>query len=340
MVGAAVGASTIVRAAAIAALLVGSASLARADGAVLVVGAASPRDRDIIVDAIQGAGRALSLRFSAAAGRDATDASVACLRDQTPWTCVAPVIRGKDQLVIVEVDSDHSAGAPMTVVTAHLLTAGAEAESFASRRCAMCNDEALKRTVGDLGRDLLQRAVARTGRTRLAIRSRPDRAQITLDGEPAGATDATLATYPGKHMIELRTPGYAAANLEVVALAGTTVDVAIPLQPAPPRPGPGPSPGDLSSPDAPAGSRRLPGLMIGTGAAAIVAGGLLIAFDQDPSPQQRYYRDTAKYGVASLAAGVVVTGAGIYLWLRPRASSAAAVAPVPGGAALSWAGRF
>jgi hypothetical protein len=317
---------------------VGSASLARADGAVLVVGAASPRDRDIIVDAIQGAGRALSLRFSAAAGRDATDASVACLRDQTPWTCVAPVIRGKDQLVIVEVDSDHGGGAPMTVVTAHLLTAGAEAESFASRGCAMCNDEALKRTVGDLGRDLLQRAVARTGRTRLAIRSRPDRAQITLDGEPAGATDATLATYPGKHMIELRMPGYTAASLELVAVAGTTVDVAIPLQPAPPRPGP--RPGDPGSPDAPAGSRRLPALVIGAGAAAIIAGGLLIAFDQDPSPQQRYYYDTAKYGVASLAAGVVVAGAGLYLWLRPRASSAAAVAPVPGGAALGWAGRF
>src|SRR5262249_25716442 len=160
--------------------LVGSVSRARADGAVLVVGAISPRDRDIVVDAIKGAGRALSLRFSATAGREVADASVACLRDQTPWTCVAPVIRGKDQLVIVEIDGDHGGGARMTVGTAHLLTAGAEAESFASRGCAMCNEDALKRTVGDLSRSLLQRAVARTGRTRLAIRSRPDRAQITL----------------------------------------------------------------------------------------------------------------------------------------------------------------
>ena len=139
MVGAVVGVRTILRAAAIAALLVGSASRARADGAVLVVGAVSPRNRDLIVDAIQSAGSALSLRFSAAAGRDAANASVACLRDQTPWSCVASVIRGKDQLVIVEVDSDRG-GAPMTIVTAHLLTAGAEAVSFASRGGGVVND--------------------------------------------------------------------------------------------------------------------------------------------------------------------------------------------------------
>jgi hypothetical protein len=336
MVGAVLGVRTILRAAAIAALLVGSTSRARADGAVLVVGAISPRDRDIIVDAIKGEGSALSLRFSAPAGRDAADASVACLHDQKPWSCVAPVIRGKDQLVIVEIDSDRGAGAPMTIVTAHLLTAGAETESFASRGCAMCNEDALKRTVGDLSRDLLQRAVARLGRTKLAIRSRPDRAQIVLDGKPAGATDATLATYPGKHTIELQTPGYTAATREVIAVDGTTVDVAIPLHPEALRS----SGGDPGSPDAHGSSRLGPGLAIGTGAAAIVAGGLLIAFDQDPSPHQRYYYDTAKYGVASLAAGVVLTGAGIYFWLRPRASSAAAVAPVPGGAAIGWAGRF
>lgn len=328
--GVALGASTILRAAAVAALLVGSVSRAHADGAVLVVGAVSSRDRDVIVDAIKGEGRALSLRFNATVGRDAAAASVACLHDKTPWSCVAPVLRGKDQLVIVEIDSDHRGGAPMTIVTAHLLTAGAEAESFASRNCAMCSEDALKRTIGDLSRDLLQRAAARSGRTRLAIRSHPDRAQIVLDGEPSGATDTTLATYPGKHTIELQATGYAAATREVIAVDGSTVDVAVPLQPATRRSG------DPGSP----GSRVWPGLAIGAGAAAIIAGGLLIAFDQDPSPQHRYYYDTAKYGVASLAAGAVVAGAGVYLWLRPRASSAAAVAPVPGGAAVGWAGRF
>lgn len=142
MVGA-VGAGTIWRTVALTVLLAGSASTVRADGAVMVVGKVSQRDRD----------------------------------------------------VIVEVDSDRGVGAPMTIVTAHLLTAGAEDESFASRDCAMCNEDALKRTVGDLSRDLLQRAAARSGRTKLAIRSTPDRSQIVLDGKPAGATDARAGRF-------------------------------------------------------------------------------------------------------------------------------------------------
>lgn len=194
MVGA-VGAGTIWRTVALTVLLAGSASTVRADGAVMVVGKVSQRDRDVIVDAIKDEGSAPSFRFSAAPSRDAADASVACLRDQTPWRCIAAAIRGKDQLVIVEVDSDRGVGAPMTIVTAHLLTAGAEDESFASRDCAMCNEDALKRTVGDLSRDLLQRAAARSGRTKLAIRSTPDRSQIVLDGKPAGATDARAGRF-------------------------------------------------------------------------------------------------------------------------------------------------
>ena len=202
------------------------------------------------------------------------------------------MIRGKDQLLIVEIDSDRGGGAPMTRVTAHLLTAGAEAESFASRGCAMCNDEALKRTVGDLGRDLLQRAVARSGRTRLAIRSRPDRAQILLDGEPAGATDATLATYPGTHTIELRTPGYAAATREVLAVDGATVDVAIPLQPEARRPA-----GDHGSPDAPPRSRLGAGLLIGAAVGCCADGrrGRARRITTDPCADGvRYVRDKTR----------------------------------------------
>ena len=97
------------------------------------------------------------------------------------------------------------------------------------------------------------------------------------------------------------------------------------------------------SPDAAPRSRLGPGLVIGAGAAAILAGGLLIALDQDPSPNHCYYHDTAKYGVASLVAGGVVAVAGVTLWLRAGASSssgAAVVAPVPGGAAIGWLRRF
>ena len=305
---------------------------ARADGAVMVVGKVSPRDREVIIDTVRGEGRALSLPFSSLIfGRDAADASVACLKDRTPWSCVASTIHGKDRLVIVEIDSDRSAGAPMTLVTAHLLTAGAEDESFASRNCAMCNEDALKSTVSDLSRELLQRAAARTGRTRLAVRTQPAGAQLTLDGAPAGTTGDTMATYPGKHTVVAQLAGHAPVTREVVALDGQTIDVAIDLEPARPQHGS----------DRP--SQLLPGLAIGFGAAAIAAGSLMIAFDQDPSPrgpQQAHYYDTAMAGTAALIAGVFVASAGLYHAMHPAASSMATVAPVPGGAAIGWAGRF
>jgi hypothetical protein len=302
------------RTAAVAVIVAWMTAQARADGAVMVVGKVTPRDRDVIVDAIRGVGTALSLRFSAAPGRDAADAS-ACLRDQAPWSCVAAMVRGKDQLVIVEVDSDHGAGAPITIVTAHLLIAGAEDESFASRNCAMCNEDALKRTVGDLSRDLLQRAVARAGRTRLAIRSVPDRAQLVVDGAPAGATDTTLATYPGRHVVEVSVPGYAPASRDVVAIAGATVEIEIALardaRPTAVVVAPAEHPAD-------GGSRWLAKLAVATGGAAIVTGGLLYALSPRGDVEHRYFYSTRPPGVVSMIAGAAVALPGLYFWLRGR----------------------
>src|SRR4051812_32488814 len=119
--------------------LASSRTGAIAGGTVMVVGKVSPRDRDIIIDSIKAAGTTLSWRFSAPAfPRDAVDASVACLNDKTPWSCLSSTIRGNEQMVIVEVDSDHAAGAPLIILTAHVLASGIESESTASRYCELC----------------------------------------------------------------------------------------------------------------------------------------------------------------------------------------------------------
>jgi hypothetical protein len=321
--------------------LASSSSGAHASGAVMIAGKVSPQERGVIVDAIERTAASLTWKLDAPPfSQEAIAATLACLKDTSPWGCVAPQIRGTDPLVIVQVDGDRGAGAPITVVTAHVLTAGAEGELFASRYCEVCNEDALKRAVADLSKQLLQEAAERTGRTKLAIQSKPDKAWILLDGKTVGATNTARVTYPGKHTIMLRHVGYKTAVREIVAIDGKTLDVAFAMEP---------EPGSISGSDShapPPGHppRLLPYLALGVGGAAILAGALLIAFDEDPDPhgpQQRYYYDTATYGVASLAIGAIVAGAGVYLWLRPHSTSAATVTPLPGGgAAASWTGRF
>jgi hypothetical protein len=316
-------------------------SSARAGGTVMVAGKVSPQERDVIVDTIERTAASMTWRLDAPPfSQEVTAATLACLKDTSPWGCVAPRIHGTDPLVIVQVDGDHGAGAPMTVVTAHVLTAGADGELSASRYCERCNEDALKRAVVDLSKQLLQEAAERTGRTKLAIRSTPDKAWILLDGKTVGATNTARVTYPGKHTIMLRHIGYKAAVREVIAIDGVALDVAFAMEP---EPG---STGGSASHALPADHppRLLPYLALGVGGAAILTGALLIAFDEDPDPrgpQQHYYYDTAAYGVASLAIGAVVAGAGVYLRLRPQATSAATVTPLPGGGATaSWTGRF
>jgi hypothetical protein len=200
----------------------------------------------------------------------------------------------------------------------------------------MCNEDALKRTVSELSRELLQRAAARTGRTKLVIRTRPAGAQITLDAKALGSIDDAVSTYPGKHTIVAQLPGHEPATREVTAVEGQTTTVALDLVPALAPPAPITEQSHHSS-------QLLPGLAIGFGAAAIAAGALLIAFDQDPSPrgpQQPTYYDTAPFGTVTLAVGAALAAAGVYLWTRPRAGSMATIAPTPGGVALGWTERF
>lgn len=92
-------------------------------------------------------------------------------------------------------------------------------------------------------------------------------------------------------------------------------------------------------------SKAVPYTLVGVGVAAIIAGGVLIAIDEDPPAsgvQPKTIRDTATAGVITLGAGAVVTGVGAYLWYRSgHASSSAPVASVShDGAVVGWAGRF
>jgi hypothetical protein len=88
--------------------------------------------------------------------------------------------------------------------------------------------------------------------------------------------------------------------------------------------------------------RWLPLAMIGVGTTALVAGGFMIAIDQDADPvgkQAPRFRDTATGGVVLAITGAAVLGAGIYMHLRNKRSAPVA-ALSSDGAYIGWAGRF
>lgn len=318
--------------------------ISHADGIVLIAGAASTREREIIADTFQAAGKSLTWNLAVPrVPRDVIDASVKCFANKAPWSCIAADLRATDQLVIVQVENEKGGGGPTTVATAHVLLAGAERDVSASRYCELCNEESFKRTLGELSKQSLQQAAERSERTKLVVRSKPDKAWITLDGQTIGATNAVRATYPGVHTLTIRHIGYKTIARDVIAVDGKTVELTFDLEP------------DGSAPivarhERPAelvdGSRStvVPKLLIGTGSLAIAAGIVWIAIDEDQTlhgPQHHYYRDTAAYGVTSLVVGAAATGVGVILLLRANTTSGATIALARGGGATAtWIWRF
>lgn len=83
------------------------------------------------------------------------------------------------------------------------------------------------------------------------------------------------------------------------------------------------------------------GIMV-VGGIAVVAGGVMIAIDEDPNPngaQQPEYRNTAAGGAVLLVSGAVAAGVGYYLWRKQERSMPVAAVTSDGGY-VGWLGRF
>lgn len=88
--------------------------------------------------------------------------------------------------------------------------------------------------------------------------------------------------------------------------------------------------------------RWMPYALMGAGGAALLAGGIMIAIDEDIDPAGRQHetiRDTATGGVVFGLAGAAALGAGVYLWMRDKRSAPVA-ALSRDGAYIGWIGRF
>lgn len=318
---------------------------ANAEGAVLVFGKVSPQQRKLIIDSVVGTAIEDGWAFRRNPADVATDVVIACLRADKPWRCVAPYLKDQsDQLLVVQVELERSD----TVVTMHVLSAANENESTANHFCNVCDDTSLRRAVADVSKQLLRDAAERSGRTAISIRSKPEKAWITLDGKPAGVTNTKRATYPGEHTLMLRQLGYETSTRTVKLVEGKTLEVEVIMVPTG---GTTPEPRTPKRPeDRP--SRLASNVLLGAGAIAVIGGGVLIALDEDVTragKHEEHYFDSAPHGIAATIVGAAAIGTGLYLRLRsPKAASqnktsstsTPVLAPLPGGGVLGWSGSF
>lgn len=106
-----------------------------------------------------------------------------------------------------------------------------------------------------------------------------------------------------------------------------------------PAPGDGAGPGAGPSGDPRTGGRLAPPLLVGAGAAALVAGSVLYAIDQDPAGPSSVYRNTAPAGIAVGAVGLAAVSVGLWLW-GARGGSSPLLAIGSSGGFIGWGGAL
>ena len=319
---------------------------------VTTAGKLTERDRALAAGAaeasVRGAGWSLTSKpFSA---RE-SEAVAACLRDIAAWPCVAKVVggRGIRRVAVVALNRNEAPdGAPRVVIVERLVLAEAELVVLGQRFCERCTDDTLAELTAELTTELLQRAQLDSGRTVLAVRSMPQGALYSVDGTLNGATDAIIDIVPGSHVVTIEKEGFERATRKVEAVEGNTAEVSVTLQRleavGPPR---------AAAPDQSAGaahsSRALPIAMVATGSASAVGGVIALALNQHAvtkpadQDQPRGYYNTVPGGVTLMVGGILLGGAGGYLWwkyVHDDKHPSPTVTPIAGGAVVGVQGAF
>jgi PEGA domain len=315
-------------------------SKAHAETAVVVVsGKAQTKDRAIVASAVRSAARSEGWQLvEAPLAESEVTTIVACLKGPKRWSCVSPVLAGKDiqRLIVVSLDPEDD-GSGALVLTEHVLLPGSDVASSNQHSCAKCIEERLARVAFDVTKQLLEEATAGTGRTKLRVLSTPSAAWITLDATNVGLTDNTISTFPGRHVVTVQRDGYLVETRTIDVTENQENTVAFTLRANRESSKTAPSP---------AGHPHLiPGLIIGVGAAAIVTG-IVLQLPPDAGPgigsEPKYLVNAP--GAISVIGGGLAVGLGIYLWVRATNNAAPlsmpTAAPMPGGGVVGWMGHF
>jgi hypothetical protein len=235
--------------------------------------------------------------------------------------------RGKStRMVFAQVDSKNDAGSGTRDVTLTAYWFDKGHDAVAERKiCQRCTAQSLRLTADEIMRKLVG-----SGNGQVKLKSNPMGA-IIIDGQAIGVTPLDWDLPRGKHAVEMDKPGFLPASREIVVMSDQTDIVAMDLAPAvqPERGTPW--------------SRIVPIAMVIGGGAAVVAGGVMVAIDQDLGPPEPpVIRNTAPAGVALMIGGAVVGGAGAYLlWFRsPRMASTPVASISSDSAYVGWLGQF
>lgn len=316
----------------VAAVALGSAAEARAErGAVIVGGDATPREREVIARAIEGAAREAAWSLGPRLAAKDVEAVISCLAADRPWPCIVPIARahGLQRLVLVHAEPDRADSGAQLVLTGQLVVEGNGVPAIDRRYCARCGDAELERAAAELMRRLLKDSASRKGDTLLDVRTVPPGAVVSIDGRMAGESNRRFATHPGSHELLLQRSGYRPAVRKVVVREGQTEIVSVLLERESGREGDG------------GGERIVPWIAVSGGAVAIVGGAVasFTATSDSVGPQDKYNYSAAGIGITIV--GAVALGAGIYMWSRPPTTrSGPTISVLPGGGVAGWTTRL
>jgi PEGA domain len=263
---------------------------------------------------------------------DAITALVDCFVMQDS-SCARGVVEQRatsTSMVFARLDTKDNAsnGTRDVTLTAYWFDKGHEAISQ-SKTCQRCTDQSLRTTADEI----MKKLVGGGDVGHLKIKSTPPGAKIIIDGQAIGVTPLDWDLPSGKHTIQMDKAGLKSETRDVLVLSNKTDLFAMKLVPA----------SEESHGEEQPLPRIIPIGMAAVGGALLVAGGLMIYYDQDPVPSAPpTIHNTGPAGAALMISGAVVGGAGAawLLFRSPKATSAPVAAVTRDSAYIGWGGRF
>lgn len=337
------------------------AHAAAAPSALVVFGKAEARIQDIVYGVVDRVLRQAGWPLVPALAPNEAVIVRGCLGKDSPWPCLESMAnkKGIERIVAVRVDLERSAdGSSQVVLTGRLVYAGSSSVLEQKRYCGACSDEDLTVYAEEISKQLMDERAVQAGSTKVGVTSVPMGAEVRIDGKVVGITNNVFPTFPGKHVVEVRSPGYQAESRPVTAIDGKTVTTSVSLKPGDSSKPPVQSPPDVGSggggDDGDGGGGGGGGFkkwgpigMVGVGAGLAVTGTVLLVMDEEPVTKKspdvpKTYFESRNAGIALLLSGVAVGGAGGYLWWRFASKQTVPVisSVSNGGVAVGISGAF